>query len=191
VEDLTLLMKSRTRRRTILGATAVVALSLALSSCGGGSPPSSSSSASSTLTNAIDQLNQGNDAVAVADFLAVIKKEPSNHIAWYNLGVIAEKAGQDTQAVRDYVASIAGDATYVPALYNLAILETPAHPTTAETLYQRVINAQPGDAAAHLNLGFLLESLGERMAGQEQLARAVELEPTLNTRVPSSAESGG
>jgi Tfp pilus assembly protein PilF len=132
-------------------------------------------------------MQQGNKALAVVDFLAVVRTDRSNYIAWYDLGVIATENGQATQAANDYLSSLSGNPKYVPALYNLAILETAKQPQTAAELYQKVINIQQNDADAHLNYGFLLEALGQRLAGQLQIAAAVQLDPSLNPRVPSSA----
>jgi Tfp pilus assembly protein PilF len=177
-------------------AVALLAFSFAISSCSGGSPTSSTSHTTTTggtanpiLTRAVSELNHGDVALAVANFLEVVKTQPSNHIAWYDLGVIAAKAGQNTQAVNDYLSSLSGDKTYVPALYNLAILETGSHPQTAVELYLKALKIEPGDADAHLNIGFLYETMGNQAAGEEQIAKAVQLDPSLNARVPKSALS--
>jgi tetratricopeptide (TPR) repeat protein len=141
----------------------------------------------STLNAAIEAMKQGNNALAVSEFLAVLKIESRNQVAWYDLGVIAQKNGQATLAANDYLRSLTADPKYVPALYNLAILETPKEPHIAATLYQRAIKDQPSDAAAHLNLGFVYLSLGQRIGGEEEIAVAVKLDPSLNSRVPASA----
>jgi tetratricopeptide (TPR) repeat protein len=167
-------------------------LALTLAACGG-APSTANKTPSpidSRLSKGIQEMAQGKKADAVATFLAVIKTQPKNHIAWYNLGVIAEQDGQATQAANDYLRSLGGDPKYVPALYNLAILETTKNPTAAVTLYQRAIDIQPNDAAAHLNLGFVLETLGQPVPGAEQIQKAIALDPSLNSRVPQGANSG-
>jgi tetratricopeptide (TPR) repeat protein len=111
-------------------------------------------------------------------------------VAWYDLGIIAQRNGQATLAANDYLSSLAGNRKYVPALYNLAILETAKQPRAAATLYQDAITADPKNADAHLNYGFVLESLGQQLAGQEQIAYALKLDPSLNSRVPSGALPG-
>jgi Tfp pilus assembly protein PilF len=173
------------------GLVAVVAgLGLALSACGGGSPaasPPAKVPVDATLTKAIHALDSGDKATAVADFLLIVREDPKNQIAWYDLGYIAQENDQDSQAIHDYQSSLAGDPNYVPALYNLAILDTPSAPQTAATLYERAIKVEPDDADAHLNYGFLLETLGQEKASQEQLFRAVQLDPTLKSRIPASA----
>lgn len=169
-------------------------LSLALTSCGGGpsgnsaAPPSGSVAAD--LEAGVHDEVSGRDAGAVVEFLAVVKADPHNDVAWYNLGVIADHDGQTTQAMTDYRAALVGDAHYVPALYNLAVLEDPADPSRAVQLYQQVVRLQPKMAAAHLNLGLALESLGQEAAGKTQIASALKLEPALASRVPPGGGPG-
>lgn len=169
-------------------------LALALTACGGGPSPSgsprTSGSVQAELDRAVHEEVNGNEAQAVVDFLAVVKTDPRNQIAWYNLGVIAGRNKQSNQAVRDYRAALGGDPHYVPALYNLAVLEAPAHPAQAVVLYRQVVRLQPKMAAAHLNLGLALESLGQQAAGEAQIASALALDPTLASRVPAGGGTG-
>jgi tetratricopeptide (TPR) repeat protein len=186
------------------GLTAVV-----LPACGGGHPqaapsnttmPAARPSVSSTtrvstktnarvterLDKAIGEENKSEDAAAVADFLAVVKLDPANTVAWYDLGVIARQQDQNKQAISDYLHSLGGDPDYVPSLYNLAILETKANPTEAEGLYKRLLLIQPKNAAAHLNLGFVL--LNEKRPGdaRTQFDRAISIDQTLASRIPKA-----
>jgi tetratricopeptide (TPR) repeat protein len=171
-----------------------VVLSLALASCGGGSPSTSAhqtpSSVLPALEKAVHEEVSGDEAQAVVDFLAVVKVDPHNQIAWYNLGLIADRNGQATQAVSNYRTALVGDPHYVPALYNLAVLEAPAHPAQAVKLYRQVIRLKPKMAAAHLNLGLALESLGQRAAGKAQIAAALKLDPSLASRLPTGSGAG-
>jgi len=50
-----------------------------------------------------------------------------------------------------------------------------------------VLELQPEYAAAHLNLGFALIESGDAEAGQEELDRAVELDPSLASRLPEGS----
>jgi len=50
--------------------------------------------------------------------------------------------------------------------------------------YREAIRIRPEHAPAHLNLGFALIGAGDVEAGQEELDRAVELDPTLASRIP-------
>jgi tetratricopeptide (TPR) repeat protein len=120
------------------------------------------------------------------DFLNIVKADPASQIAWYDLGVIAHLHAEDAQAINDYEAALAGDPSYVPALYNLAVLETPTRPKDAAVRYGDVIRLQPANAAAHLNLGFVLKSLGQPVAAETQWNDAIRLAPALSARVPAA-----
>jgi tetratricopeptide (TPR) repeat protein len=129
--------------------------------------------------------------LAVADYLAVVKRDPSNKLAWYDLGVIAHQAGQDTEAAKDYQAALAADPHYVPALYNLAILKTATDPKTAEQLYETAAEVEPKNAKVHLNLGFVLKMLGQDAKGNAEISQAVKLDPSLAPRVPTGTLQPG
>lgn len=160
---------------------------LLLASCGGSGP--SASPVNPKLGEGIRAQESGNSALAVSDFLAVVKADPTDNVAWYDLGVIAHQAGQDPQAVKDYRAALAAHPGYFPALYNLAVLESGSDPAGAIALYRRAIAAEPKNGAAHLNLGFLLRSSGDAAAGTEEIAKAVSLDPALASRVPTSTST--
>jgi hypothetical protein len=179
---------------TLAVAIAAVVVSLTLASCGGGSPVTSTHQTSASVLpeveKAVHEEVSGDEAQAVVDFLAVVKVDPTNQIAWYNLGVIADRNGQATQAVSDYRTALVGDPHYVPALYNLAVLEASAHSAQAVSLYRKVIRLQPKMASAHLNLGLALESLGQGTAGAAQIAVALKLDPSLASRLPPGSRTG-
>lgn len=168
-----------------------------VSGCGGGHPSAGKAPASTATTapsgavgkqldQAIQEENDGHAAQAVVDFLGVVKADPDDAIAWYDLGVIADRQDQKTQASGDYRRALHANPDYVPALYNLAILETPDQPGQAQGLYQRVIRLQASNAAAHLNLGFVLITLGQKTNARREFATAIRLEPDLAARIPKA-----
>jgi Tfp pilus assembly protein PilF len=130
--------------------------------------------------------SQGRIDDAREDYRQALAHDPRNKFAYFNLGTLDQQAGHDGLAVADYEAALEADGNFVPALYNLAILITPSDPSTAVTLYQRAIQAQPDDASAHLNLGFLLHNLGRDAEAMLEFADAVRLDPTLASRIPAA-----
>ena len=56
----------------------------------------------------------------------MLKLDPTNKYAFYNLGYIAQTQGDKGGAETQYNKTLAIDAKYDPALYNLAILKTAA-----------------------------------------------------------------
>ncbi|HVX22463.1 MAG TPA: tetratricopeptide repeat protein [Acidimicrobiales bacterium] len=167
-----------------------------LAACGGPSPSAGKVDRGTTtehqtpatlepkLERAIAEENEGRYATAAATFLAVVKADPKNTIAWYDLGVMAHRNGQDTQALNDYRRALGGDPKYLPALYNLAELVAPGDPKEAVALYRKVLAIDPKDAAARLNQGFALLAEGKTAEGKAALAEAIKLDPSLASRVP-------
>jgi tetratricopeptide (TPR) repeat protein len=70
----------------------------------------------------------------------------------------------------------------------LAILRTAESPAEAENLYRHVIEVQPDHAPIHLDLGFLLVSLGRSDEGEALIDRAIVLDPELES--PRAPEPG-
>lgn len=136
----------------------------------------------------------GDLATAEDAYLRVIQLDPQNKFAYYNLGVIDQGQGDLQGAERHYRTTLGLDPDFVPALFNLAILRTEAgFADEAVNLYEHLIEvtpletASPEDirlvAAAHLNLGFLLIEQGHERRGQKELAEAIRLDPTLESRI--------
>lgn len=88
-------------------------------------------------------------------------------------------------AAADYgLTAIGIDPRFVPALFNLAILHAQAGANEeAIGFYETIIEAEPGNAAAHLNLGFLLIEQDETERGRAELDEAVQLDPSLEERI--------
>jgi len=140
--------------------------------------------ASAYLNAGLLAQSRGQTADALEDYRQALAHDPRNKFAYYDLGTIESQQGQTGLAVGDYEASLASDPNYVPALYNLAILLTPSGPLQAVGLYQHAIQVDPNDSNAHLNLGFLLHSLGRDDEARAEFAAAVRINPSLDARIP-------
>lgn len=174
-------------RLVVVGAV----LTTLFSACGGAHPTAATpttTAANALVTQRLDmavaEQNKSENAAAVADFLAVVKLDPENKIAWYDLGLIAQQENQENQAISDYLHSLGGDPDYVPSLYNLAILETATSPSYAVGLYTRLLRLQPDDAAAHLNLGFVYMNENRAAQAKTQFSAAIRLDRALASRIP-------
>jgi tetratricopeptide (TPR) repeat protein len=172
---------SRTLRPSVAALVCLAASAVLLASCGG-QPASNTAAVNSLMEAGFRAQTSGNLARADADYLAVVKADPHDTLAWYDLGVIAGQRKAYSTAATDYRNAIAADGRYVPALYNLAIIVTPSDPKLAAALYLRCTQAQPGDARAYLNLGFVERTLGYAQLGRADIAKAVKLDPSLAGR---------
>ncbi len=181
-------------RRTGITLTAALAMGLLVQGCGGSDEPSAPTAAPSTSFDAAALLDRalkasaaGDSAAAKRDFEALRVQDPTNKLAPYNLGVLAQQAGDDNTAAARYDETLKIDPNYEPALYNLAILTNKRGDAEgAAALYERAIQADPGDANAHYNLGLLLRRLGNETRGDALIRKAVQLDPTLKRPAASA-----
>jgi tetratricopeptide (TPR) repeat protein len=143
---------------------------------------SDSERATEALNRGLTAHVEGRIDEAAEAYREVLSIDPDNKYAHYNLGLIDHQAGRSDAAEVKYRMALSYDPDFVPALFNLAILRTAESPAEAEDLYRHVIEVQPDHATAHLNLGFLLISLGRQDEGQALIDQAILLDPTLESR---------
>jgi tetratricopeptide (TPR) repeat protein len=181
-------------RSALVVALAVAALGLA--GCSNDDDPSGrTGDAEQVLNEALTAHAAGDLDQAVDLYEQVLVLDPQNRFAYYNLGLIDQTRGHDAAAADEYEQAIAVAPDFAPAMFNLAIIRAEQGAIDeAIALYRDVIAVDETDARAHLNLGFLLIDAGERKEGQRELDRAVELDPSLESRItggePVEGESG-
>jgi tetratricopeptide (TPR) repeat protein len=184
-------MGTRRGRSKILRFAALVMLATVLfAACDiGGSPEEQ---AAATLDAALADHVAGRTEDARSKYQEVLESEPNNHLALYNLGLLAQTEG-DTSAAEDfYRRALAVTPDFEPALFNLAIVRAQEGDSDeAIELYRRVIAVNPESAGAHLNLGFLHLELGQEARGNAEIQRAIEIDPLLAERVAPPQGSTG
>ena len=109
---------------------------------------------------------------------------PNNKFAYYNIGVIAQSSGRTRVAQLNYELALAIDPNFTAALFNLGTTLTRTDPAGAARAYRRLVAIQPGNAGAHLNLGYALRALGQNDEARKEFDRAVTLNPKLKSRIP-------
>jgi tetratricopeptide (TPR) repeat protein len=174
--------------RSALGRLALVALIATLAAVTVACSKDSPSDGTATLEAAIKAHQAGRLDEAVDLYKQVIDEDPESKLAWYNLGLIHQTRGVANLAETEYRRALVIDPNFVPALFNLAIVRT-GRGDLAEAigLYRHVTELQPDYAAAHLNLGFALVQAGDEKEGQAELDEAVQLDPTLASRLPDGS----
>ena len=177
-----------TRAVRLVQSLAIAAVAtFAVSACSGdGSTDDPSPSATVDATQASVDLEAGLAAHAAGDldtatteYNKVLAADATNKFALYNMALIDESNANYGLAEEKYRAALATDPAYEPALFNLAILRTSADPAEAITLYQSAVAANDQDAAAWLNLGLLQRANGQAEVGDENVLRAIALNPEL------------
>lgn len=176
-------ISSPIKRTTWALAGAIVALGF--SACG--TPPT----AESLVSQGLKAQLSGDDTTAEATYEQALKLDPNNAVAHYDLGTIYDRQGNGSQAVTQYTAALVTNPTFVDALFNLAVDTASADPASAQRLYQRVLELQPRMAAAWLNLGFILRGDGMLSEAKADWAKAVALDASLASHVPTPSASTG
>ena len=171
--------------RAVSALALLVALTLGTVGCSGGAegatgdPAANAKAASTALDAGLKAHAAGDIETATADYNTVLKHEPNNKFAFYNLALIDAANGNYGLAEEKYRSALTTDPAYEPALFNLAILRSTRNPKEAISLYQRAVKANPKDAAALLNLGLLLRTHGQKAQGDKDVLKAIAMNPKL------------
>ena len=172
----------------IIGACLVGVL--ALTACGQDRPKDKPVTAASLLASGLDQLGKGDQAKALESFRAASAKDPTNHLAHYNTGVILQQQNMIAAALASYAAALAAKPDFVPAMFNSAVIYGATDPDLAILTYRKIIKLQPIAPTAYLNLGLLEAARGEEQLARAHLAKAVEQDGSLVTAIPKDVFSG-
>ena len=165
------------RRVSIAPVILIVGLALVGSACSGMTPRER---ARESLRTGLAAHRDGGLEEAQGLYLETLGIESRNKYALYNLGLIAHVRHQRVAAERAYRRALLVDPAFADALFNLAVLRSDLGATMeAIDLYESVTVLEPRNAAAHLNLGLLLRSAGRPRVANEQIARALDLNPDL------------
>lgn len=182
------------RALRVPGRWAPVAISAAavcvVTACGG-NPPAPKAPIATTLAAGSAALRQRDYWAAQQLFLQVIRRDPRQAAAYYDLGLAYQDQDNYRGALRAYASAQRLDENFVPAIYNSAVLYSRADPQLAMFLYRKAISLRPDSPTAYLNLGLLEAGRGPRLRDQAEkdLARAVRLEPSLEARIPGPLRS--
>ncbi|KUO21908.1 hypothetical protein AQJ91_07195 [Streptomyces dysideae] len=137
------------------------------------------------MQTALLQQRQMHDSKGAADtYGRLLKLDPHNKVAWYNLGVIAQQDGKTADARAAYEKALKIDPSFTSALFNEAILLKSSDADRAIGLLKRAIAADPKDATAYLHLGQILAEKDRDEEAGEAFRHAVAADPSLHSQVP-------
>ncbi len=114
---------------------------------------------------------------AIASITMAIAQAPSP-VYWFNLGVVAQKAGQTDDAVHAYRKAIQLHPRYLEAHINLgnALKEQDALADSIDA-YRQALALNPSHADIHNNLGVVLKEQGHIHEAISSYGRAIKLKP--------------
>jgi tetratricopeptide (TPR) repeat protein len=172
------------RRGRALRSAFALPLILAFAVVCGGGPGATSTKpadpAADALARGIAAHNANKLDEATKDYFEVLFNDPKNKFAFYNLGQIARIQNRLAIAEGYYRSAIEIDGNYAPALFGLGVVRQALNATQeAIDLYRKTISVDANNAAAHYNLGILLRLQGKTAEGDAEIARAIQLDPTL------------
>jgi tetratricopeptide (TPR) repeat protein len=179
---------SAARRGAVAVALSAYKAELAAAACSSG--PSQKQKVSTLLAAGIAAEQSGSYAAAITDFNQVLQIAPNDKnddmYAYYNRGLSEQLTNNHASAQTDYDSALAINPNFAPALYNLAIVVTSSNPARAQDLYLQVIAIQPQNWAAHLNLAFVYQTLGNTASAIDQFKIAVKGDPKFVSNVPAA-----
>jgi tetratricopeptide (TPR) repeat protein len=180
----------RGSRRWVIAAISVGA-SIVMTACSSSSSSVPQASVATTFAAGAAALRQRDYWAAEQLFLQVIKRDPKQAAAYYNLGLAYQDRHDDRDALRTYARAQALDPNFPPVLFNRAVLYSRTDPQLAMFLYRRAISLQHDSPTAYLNLGLLEAGQGPQLRRQAEkdLATAVRLDPSLASHIPGSLRS--
>lgn len=178
------------KRIASLAALAVIisAVTLAFGPCG--SSKSDADLAHEALAKGLQAHVDGRYDEAAADYQEVLKHDPRNKFAFYNLGVLDRLAGRNQSAENNYRLALSVDPDFAEALFNLGNLKKEQGANQeAIDLFRHVIAVTPNDAGAHLNLAQLLFATGNVIEGNAELKAAADIDPNIVPKATPTTEA--
>lgn len=130
----------------------------------------------------------GDVDTAVDKYEEAIRVDSTNALAHYDLGTALQAQGDTPGAIDAFKAAARLDPSMTAAFYNLGILFTDSDPEVAVEYYRQAISADATNANAHINLGFLLRTLGQTAEGDTEVALGTAL---VNAASGSTTTIGG
>lgn len=155
-----------------------------------GDSKSPTDKAADLVTAGLTAYSQGDYTSARNAFQQAIAKDGDNPFAHYNLGLIEQVIDKNPAgAEAEYRKAIALKPDFASPLFNLGIIRAAAGAKDeAIDLYRRAIEADDQFASPHLNLGFLLlEKDPDSLEAQQEFQKAVILDPSLQSRIPTTS----
>ncbi len=147
------------------------------------------------LNTASSEIHAGSYAPAEALLQNVISQNTTNQhnynaIAYYDLGVSAQKQGRLQDAISYYSRCLMLAPEYRNAWYNKAVAEMTTNRAQALSDFDHVLSKYPNDSSSLYNSGLLMYRAGNTAEGIVRMKRAISLDSKLAYRVPSDINLG-
>ncbi len=143
-----------------------------------------------TLQQALSDFKAGSTTLAKSEFEQVVKNDPQNKFAWYNLGVLAQYAGDSSSSSKNYTKALKIDPHMESALYNYGVLKFSNNDLDGAISYlEKAVAENNQDANAHWNLGLALAKRGKK-ADNKRSATQLNIALKMNPKLAESLGGG-
>lgn len=124
-------------------------------------------------------MRAGNRAEALLNFQLAVDADPAFFDAQYNLALATQESGEVARALPLWERALALESDSINARYNFALaLKQADFPQDAAAELERVLEAKPADARAHLTLANLYaQQLTDNARAREHYQKVLELDP--------------
>jgi tetratricopeptide (TPR) repeat protein len=115
---------------------------------------------------------------ARAAYREMIGAEPTNALAWANLGAVEQQAGRIEEAVTAFEKSVQHNPQLTQSWLALGMIHTNrGDKYRAVAALARAVHEEPLDARGHNYLAIATKALGWTDASEAELQRAIDLQP--------------
>ena len=137
-------------------------------------------SISEIMTAATEHHRAGRLESAVQGYREVLKLDPKLPNAWHMLGVLTSQQGNSSEAIGYMERAVSLRPDDMTIQRNLGVIkESMRDFSGAIACYRKVLNSQPGNAAAHYCLANGLRAGGRLDEALEHFRKAIELKPDM------------
>jgi tetratricopeptide (TPR) repeat protein len=121
----------------------------------------------------------GRPDLAIGHLDTLLSQQPGDSAAWFDRGLIHQRAGRPDEALRDYDAAIRWEPAHAEAHFNRAQVLAALHRNDeAIETYRRVIVLQPDCFDAQLNRAILLYERSDLAAARGEIEHAIQYRPS-------------
>ena len=150
------------------------------------SQPGNRANAERAMSQAVRAQRVGNTNEALLTYQLAINADPTYFDAQYNLALLAFQIGELKRSLTGWETALALQPDSINARYNFALaLKQGNYAYDAAYELQRILEAKPSEARAHLTLGNLYaQQLNEPQRARAHYMKVVELDPR-NLQAPA------
>lgn len=131
------------------------------------------------FTRGVKAQRAGSLSLAITEYQASVKADPSNFDAYYNLGLASLERGDSRLSLWAYEIALALKPDNADARYNFALaLKAGGYWSDASEQFQKLVAENSSDARAHLSLANLFaQQLQQPNLAREHYQRVLEINP--------------